>query len=162
MSDATKQYSHHVSVPSDEGIRVNKSISINRPIAEVYSFWGKLQNLSHFMRHLERVEVRDDLHSHWVVKTVGEKTLAWDAEIIERRENEMISWRSTPGSEVDHAGSVWFRPVSGGMGTDIRVELKYLPPGGKGGSPIVLCPCGSADVAVLGGEELKILSVQVA
>ena len=28
--------------------------------------------------------------------------------------------------------------------------------------PIVLCPCGSADVAVLGGEELKILSVQVA
>ena len=30
------------------------------------------------------------------------------------------------------------------------------------GSPVVLCPCGSADVAVLAGEELKILSVQVA
>ena len=29
-------------------------------------------------------------------------------------------------------------------------------------SPIVLCPCGSADAAVLAGEELKILSVQVA
>jgi hydrogenase nickel incorporation protein HypA/HybF len=29
-------------------------------------------------------------------------------------------------------------------------------------APIVLCPCGSADVAVLGGEELKIVSVQVA
>ena len=29
-------------------------------------------------------------------------------------------------------------------------------------TPIVLCPCGSADVAVLAGEELKILSVQVA
>ena len=29
-------------------------------------------------------------------------------------------------------------------------------------TPILLCPCGSADVAVLGGEELKILSVQVA
>ncbi len=28
--------------------------------------------------------------------------------------------------------------------------------------PIVLCPCGSADVAVLGGEELTIVSVQVA
>jgi len=28
--------------------------------------------------------------------------------------------------------------------------------------PIVLCPCGSADVAVLGGEELRILSVRVA
>ena len=29
-------------------------------------------------------------------------------------------------------------------------------------SQLVLCPCGSADVAVLGGEELNILSVQVA
>jgi hydrogenase nickel incorporation protein HypA/HybF len=28
--------------------------------------------------------------------------------------------------------------------------------------PIMLCRCGSADVAVLAGEELKILSVQVA
>ena len=29
-------------------------------------------------------------------------------------------------------------------------------------STILLCPCGSADVAVLDGEELKILSVSVA
>ena len=29
-------------------------------------------------------------------------------------------------------------------------------------SPVVLCPCGSPDVAVLSGEQLKILSVQVA
>jgi hydrogenase nickel incorporation protein HypA/HybF len=29
-------------------------------------------------------------------------------------------------------------------------------------SPVVLCPCGSPDVAVLAGEELKIVSVQVA
>jgi hydrogenase nickel incorporation protein HypA/HybF len=29
-------------------------------------------------------------------------------------------------------------------------------------TPIVVCPCGSADVAVLGGAELKILSVRVA
>jgi len=30
------------------------------------------------------------------------------------------------------------------------------------GPPIPACPCGSADVAVLTGEELRILSVQVA
>ena len=29
-------------------------------------------------------------------------------------------------------------------------------------SPVVLCPCGSPDVAVLSGEQLKIVSVQVA
>ena len=29
-------------------------------------------------------------------------------------------------------------------------------------SPVVLCPCGSPDVAVLSGEQLKIVSVSVA
>jgi hydrogenase nickel incorporation protein HypA/HybF len=29
-------------------------------------------------------------------------------------------------------------------------------------SPVVVCPCGSPDVAVLSGEQLKIVSVQVA
>jgi len=29
-------------------------------------------------------------------------------------------------------------------------------------SPVVLCPCGSPDVVVLSGEQLKIVSVQVA
>jgi hydrogenase nickel incorporation protein HypA/HybF len=28
--------------------------------------------------------------------------------------------------------------------------------------PILICPCGSADVAVLAGQDLRILSVQVA
>ena len=30
------------------------------------------------------------------------------------------------------------------------------------GSPVVICPCGSPDVAVLSGEQLKIVSVSVA
>src|ERR1043165_4073769 len=48
----------------------------------------------------------------------------------------MISWRSTPGADVDNAGSVWFTPVPNGQGTVVRVELKYVPPGGKTGAMI--------------------------
>ena len=36
-------------------------------------------------------------------------------------------------------------------------DSEFVPDG-----PIVLCPCGSPDVAVLSGEQLKILSVSVA
>jgi len=133
MNDASRQYSHHVSVPSDQGIRVDKTITIQRPVTEVYSFWRELQNLPRFMRHLESVTVSDALHSHWVVRSIGEKKLEWDAEIIEQRANEMVSWRSMPGADVDHAGSVWFKPVSDGLGTEVRVSLKYLPPSGKAG-----------------------------
>jgi uncharacterized membrane protein len=46
------------------------------------------------------------------------------------------SWRSLLGSEVDNTGSVRFRPAPGGRGTEIRVELRYDPPGGKLGAKL--------------------------
>jgi uncharacterized membrane protein len=134
MRTAEQEYSKHVSVPSDEGVRVDKAITIERPVSEVYGFWRQLENLPRFLRHVESVTVKDDLHSHWVVKSLGGKKLEWDAETIEQRDNEMISWRSTPGADVDNAGSVWFTPVPNGQGTVVRVELKYIPPGGKTGA----------------------------
>jgi len=133
QTTSEQQYSDRVSVPSGEGIRVDKTITIQRPPAVVYSFWRDLENLPCFMRHLESVSVRDDLHSHWAAKGLGGQIAEWDAEIIERRENEMISWRSIPGSEVENAGSVWFTPVPDGGATIVRVELKYDPPAGKTG-----------------------------
>jgi uncharacterized membrane protein len=128
---ATPQFSHHVSVPSNEGVRVEKVVTIERPVEEVYAYWRELENLPSFMRHLKSVSVIDDLHSHWAATTLGGKMVEWDAEIIEQRENEMISWRSTPGADVDNAGSVWFTPLSGNIATVVRVALKYVPPKGK-------------------------------
>jgi uncharacterized membrane protein len=114
-------------------VRVDKTVTIHRPIAEVFSFWRHFENLPRFMRHLESVSIRDNLHSHWVANTLGGKLLEWDAEIIEQKENEMISWRSAPGADVDNAGSVWFTKTPTGEGTQIRVELKYIPPAGTTG-----------------------------
>jgi uncharacterized membrane protein len=131
MSTAKHEFSRHVSVHSDEGVRVDKAITIAKPVSEVYSFWRRFENLPRFMRHLESVTVQDDLHSHWAIKTFGGKKLEWDSEIIEQRNNEMISWRSLPGADVDNAGSVWFTPVPAGTGTVVRLEMKYIPPGGK-------------------------------
>jgi len=148
MSDTQQKFSHHVSVPSDEGIRVDKAITIERPRQEVYAFWRQLDNLPRFMRHVESVTVQDDLHSHWVVKTVGGKTMEWDAEIIEQRQDEMISWRSAPGADVDNAGSVWFTSVPGGQGTMLRVELKYVPPAGKAGAAIAKAFGRDADAEI--------------
>jgi uncharacterized membrane protein len=148
MNTAAQQYSKHVSVPSGEGARVDKAITIERPIAEVYDFWRQLENLPRFMRHLQSVTVLDNLHSRWIAKTVAGKLLKWDAEIIEQRQNEMISWRSAPGADVDNAGSVWFTKVPNGQGTLVRVELKYLPAAGKTGELIAKAFGRDADSAI--------------
>jgi uncharacterized membrane protein len=110
--------------------RFTRSITVNRPPEEVYRFWRSFQNLPRFMTHLEAVEVRDERRSHWVARGPAGLKVEWDAEILEERPNELISWRSLPGAGVANAGTVHFRRAPAGRGTELELELAYAPPGG--------------------------------
>jgi len=111
------------------GVTVRRSITINKPVEELYTFWRNFENLPRFMRHLESV-TSDGGRSHWAARAVGRR-VEWDAEIVEERPNELIAWRSLDGSDVRNTGTVSFERGPGGRGTTIRVALTYTPPGGK-------------------------------
>lgn len=130
-------------VAGNEGIKVEKSITIDKPANELYKFWRNFENLPHFMTHLESVKEMGERRSHWVAKAPLGTSVEWDAEIINEKENEMIAWRSLEGADVDNAGSVRFQPAAGGRGTEVKVSMEYNPPGGVVG----------AAVAKLFGEE---------
>jgi uncharacterized membrane protein len=119
------------SVHGDAGIKIEKSVTINKSPEELYQFWRNLENLPQFMNHLESVEVTDEKHSHWIAKAPAGRTVEWDAEIINDKENEMIAWRSLEGSKIPNAGSVHFVPAPEGRGTEVKVKLSYEPPVGK-------------------------------
>ena len=123
-----------VSVTAGHGVKVEKSVTVNRPPEEVYRFWRDFQNLPRFMNHLESVSDLGGGRSHWVAKAPAGKTVEWDAEVYNEKENELIAWRSLEGADVDNAGSVRFEPAPEGRGTIVRVTLKYDPPAGKLGS----------------------------
>lgn len=129
----------------DVGIKVTHAVTINKPAADLFFFWRDFTNLPRIMDHLESVTVQDGGRSHWVAKAPLGKTVAWDAEIINEVPNELITWQSLPGGDVDNAGSVTFKPAPAGRGTELRVTLSYAPPAGKLG----------ATVAKLLGEEPK-------
>jgi len=122
------------SVPASHGIKVEKSITINRSSADLFRFWRKLENLPLFMTHLQSITTTQGNRSHWVAKAPLGTRVAWDAEIINEKENELIAWRSLEGADVDSAGSVHFLPAPGGHGTVVKVILKYDPPGGGVGA----------------------------
>jgi uncharacterized membrane protein len=128
-----------------KGLHIEKTIVINRPPAELFSFWRRLENLPRFMVHLESVTERGDGVSHWVMKTDQGKHLEWDARIIEEKPNEMISWQSLEDADVDNAGSVWFTPVPGAQGTMVRLKMRYNPPGGKLGAAVAKLTGHSAE-----------------
>jgi uncharacterized membrane protein len=118
-----------------DGIKVTRSVIINRSPSEVYRFWRKLENLPRFMKHVEAVEPIDDVRSRWVVKGPAGSDVEWTAKILADRENEVISWESLPGAEVQNAGSVWFEPVGIGS-TEVKVILRYYPPTGRLGAAV--------------------------
>jgi uncharacterized membrane protein len=131
------------SIARGEGIRVERSIVIDRPPEELYAFWRNFENLPRFMSHLESVIVIDEQRSHWVTRGPAGTRVEWDAEVHHEVPNELIAWRTVAGSEVDHAGSVHFVPSPSGVGTEVRVVLRYSPAAGLAG----------AAVAALLGEE---------
>ena len=124
------------SVQRGKGIKVEQSVIIDRPAAELYAWWRDFENLPRFMRHVESVTSTGTGRSHWVVKGPAGSQIEWDAEIHNEIEPELIAWRSLPGSEVNNAGSVHFRPIAGGTRTLVRVVLSYEPPAGRLGAAV--------------------------
>ena len=119
-------------VPAQRGFRYERSIVISRPARELFSFWRNLSNLPRFMRHLESVTETSGGRSHWVARGPMGLRVEWDAEVHNEDPGRMIAWRSLPGGQVDTAGSVHFEERA--RGTEVRVSLKYNPPGGKLGA----------------------------
>ena len=115
---------------------VRKSVTILQSRDLLYQFWRDFENLPRFMQHLEFVEDKGNGRSHWVAKAPAGRTVEWDAEIVEDKPNEMISWRSLPGSDVDNAGSVRFTDAPADRGTQITVSMQYDAPGGMLGAAL--------------------------
>ncbi len=126
------------------GIHVEEAVTVNKPIAEVFRFWRNVENLPHFMTHLESVSMREAGITHWVAKGPAGRQVSWDARIINEIDDRLIAWQSIEGSTIATAGSVNFDETA--HGTRVRVHFQYSPPGGRLG----------AAVAYVFGEEPRI------
>ncbi|MBD2446511.1 SRPBCC family protein [Nostoc sp. FACHB-152] len=117
-------------VNMNKPIKVEKTVTINKPADELYRFWHNFEQLPTFMKHLQSVKVYDAKRSHWVASAPLGNNVEWDAEILEDRENEFISWASVEGADIDNSGFVRFKKAPGDRGTEVKVVLEYNIPGG--------------------------------
>ena len=117
----------------ERGVHVRESVRLEVPVADVYRFWRRLDNLPLFMTHLNRVTTSAGGRSHWEAGGPAGLAVEWDAEIINEIENQVLAWRSLPGSDVVTAGSVKFDAAREGRSTQVSVHLQYAPAGWKGG-----------------------------
>jgi uncharacterized membrane protein len=136
MNNETKNAASGASVRDNRGFKVVRTVTINRPRHELYAFWKNFENLPRFMKHLKAVKIKDSRFSHWEASAPAGRTVSWEAEIINERENELIAWRSREGSDIDNAGSVRFKDAPARRGTEVTVALEYVPPAGILGKTI--------------------------
>lgn len=115
---------------------VGRTVTINRPRAELFAYWRDFTRLPTFMENVEQVEMLDDKRSRWVVKAPAGKTVEWTATITEERDGEFIAWASEDGADVPNSGRIDFRDAQGDRGTIVTATILYDPPAGLIGKVI--------------------------
>jgi uncharacterized membrane protein len=120
-------------VTKGDNITATASLTIDKPVEEVYAAWRDLESHPQFMKHLDSVTVENEYISDWKAKLPGGiATVGWKAEILMDEPNRILSWHSMPGSALQNAGKVKFD--GSGDSTNIEVTISYHAPLGKPGA----------------------------
>ena len=115
-------------------IDVQKTITIDAPVDQVFEFLAKYEKFPRFMPNVRSVEQRADGQSHWTVAGPAGTTVEWDSITTALDLNELIAWRTTPESAVQHEGWIRLEPFE--SGTRVHLRMSYSPPGGAAGHVI--------------------------
>ena len=154
MSQPISQTSHHdaplsaAKNPNPEGLAdedlsprkgdvlVGRSVTIDRPREDLYSYWRDFRNLPLFMANVHKVDVIDERRSHWIISAPAGKTVEWDSLIFDDQPGRSISWQSAEDASVRNSGKVEFKDSPDNRGTVVTVTLIYDPPAGTVGKLI--------------------------
>ncbi|MFL6126072.1 SRPBCC family protein [Actinophytocola sp.] len=117
-------------------MELTATTTVRKPVAQVYEYWRRLENLPAFMAHVESIRVTGDRTSHWHASAPFGQDVEWDAEITEEVPGERIAWRSTGEADVPNTGTVRFTTAPDGVGTEVHVAMSYDIPGGKLGKAV--------------------------
>jgi uncharacterized membrane protein len=121
-------------VDARRAIKIERSIRIWRPRAELFAILRDFEHLAGIIPDLKSVVGLGEGRSHWVAKVPRDRQVEWNAEVINEIPDELIAWKTVGKPDVSHAGSVHFKDVLNGRGTEMRIVLDYEPPGGRLGA----------------------------
>lgn len=127
---------HQAELLGRNGVHVTAAVTIQRGAEDLYQVWRGLEDLSRFIDTLVDVHVIDEVHSRWIVRgPLGAKYL-WTAAIIRDVPCQHISWATEPSADIISAGTISFHALEFGRGTEVKVVLDFVPPGGILGSAL--------------------------
>jgi uncharacterized membrane protein len=116
-------------------IDIHKKIDIAAPLEEVFKFWSDYENFPRFMTNVREVIDKGDGQSHWTIAGPAGVPVEWDAVVTKLIPNEVLAWKSVPGSAVGNSGIIVFKSNRDST-TSVDIRLSYNPPAGAVGHAV--------------------------
>ena len=129
--------SRAATVRASRAVKIEHSVTVMRPAAELYAFWRDPANVPRVVEFIQSVETLSETTVRWRARGPGGMTIEWDAQIVNDIPNELLAWKSVGDADIPNAGSMHFRPAPDGKGTEVRFVLEYEPPAGHLGAWLV-------------------------
>ncbi len=140
--------------PLRRQIHVRRSITIHKPVDQVYGFWRNPESHPRFMEMVESVRPVDATHWHWTGRLPMVGRVEWDSELTEDRPNERISWAASDagGGAFEQRGTVHFKHY-GMASTEVTAEMVFRIRGGAVG--VALAKAFGADPENMSARNLQ-------
>jgi uncharacterized membrane protein len=108
-------------------LQIQRWTDVAVPVERAFETWTNFEEYPKFMHRVLSVKQEDDDENKisWDEKIWFSKR-HWEAEIVEQRDNELISWKTTSGTA--HAGLVSFHRLDDNL-TRVMVTMDFRPSG---------------------------------
>lgn len=106
------------------------AITICKPIEEVFNFCRKIENFSIFMKGFAGIEITSPVEFQGTLELKSGLAIALIVQMVRVIPNEMIDFKSTPESDVEMNGAIFFKTAPSNLGTEISFSCDYNVPGG--------------------------------
>lgn len=110
-------------------LALQKTLTIHAPVGQVFAFWSQYEQFPRFLPHVREVKRISAEESRWVVTGPWGFPVWWDAVVTRLVPNGFLAWKTLPGPQVSHLGSVRFE-AGNKSSTRIDMMLAYTPPAG--------------------------------
>src|SRR5215813_5650176 len=114
--------------PQDENTIV-ASVTIQRPVENVFAFYRDFRNLPSFLGDVMAVEPTGPATSRWTIEGPFGIRVQWTTEVTEERTNELIRYETATSSATKTHWEIYFSPGAEPGETQVREVMKA--PGGR-------------------------------
>jgi uncharacterized membrane protein len=109
---------------------VRKVLTVERRIQRVFPVFANYTTWPRVLPRLRQVEDLGFGLSHWRIAGPVGLSVHWLARLTRFIPNELIAWRSEPGSTLPNSGSIRFEPAGAGS-TRVLLRVGYDVPAGS-------------------------------